>query len=546
MSESLAHELMLQQLEAEGIRFIFGTPRSRQSPVIQAVIAHSKQMQFVESLHENIACGIATGYAQASGTVGVISLPTAPGFISALPAVYNAVRSRVPLVILCDQPDIDSLNDEPPLSADIGSLSSPLCRWSCQLNTPSEIPRVVRRAFHEASSAPKGPVIISMPINILGAKTSSSTIAPPHLSPLGAADGSFLKKAARHLVDAKMPCIIAGNEVAHYRARAEVVSLAEVLGCPVFMEPLPTGVNFPNRHTLFASVLPDDASKAYSMLKPFDTFLILGAHTRPVAKPFEPPFISPSATVLQINIEPGLHGRALPNAVSATADLKESLARLRSEIQLFASSDWINAALQRSERTSEIIDRGKRSYHGKLAYPSHSGAITLPWFLKTLETIRPKKSVIVSDLNGAEPHVMEALAFDNSFAYFASNSGTLGYAPAAAQGVQFLSSDSTAVCLTDDQSLLAYPQSLWTSALYDLDTKFIVLNSLGLRVLNIKLKFQPDDFYKGLEKRPVLFSGLASAMGISYARASDMGTLEYGLKTIFETRGAFILEVVLE
>jgi benzoylformate decarboxylase len=355
-----------------------------------------------------------------------------------------------------------------------------------------------------------------------------------------------LKKAAKYLVDAKFPCIISGNEVSHYRARADVVALAEVLGCPVFIEPLPTGVNFPNRHTLFASVLPDDAAKAFSLLNPFDTFLILGVHTRPVAKPFEPPFISPSATVVQINIEPGLHGRALPNELSATADLKESLSRLRSEIQLFASAEWINASPQRSERTSRIIYAGKSTYQSKLPYPSHSGAITLPWFLRTLETVRPKKSVIVSDLNGAEPSIMESLAFENSFAFFGSNSGTLGYAPAAAQGVQFASVDSTVVCLTDDQSLLSYPQALWSSCLYDLDTKFIVVNSLGSRVLNIKLKFHAEEFYKGLQKHPVVFSDLARSMGVSHVRATDMGSLENGFKTIFGTRGPHLLEVVIE
>jgi benzoylformate decarboxylase len=545
MPELISHQLLLEQLEAEGIRYVFGTPRSRQSPVIQAVLSSSEKIQYIETLHENVACGMATGYAQASGTTGVVSLPTAPGMISALPAVYNAMRTRVPLVILCDQPDIDSLNDEPPLSADIVSLSSTLSKWACQLNTAAEIPRVIRRAFHEALSAPKGPVVISLPINILGTKVSSGTVAPPHLSPLGAADSSFLKKAAKHLVGAKMPCIIAGNEVSHYRARADVVSLAEVLGCPVFIEPLPTGVNFPNRHNLFASVLPDDAAKAFSILKPFDTFLVLGVHTRPVAKPFEPPFISPSATVLQINIEPGLHGRALPNELSATADLKESLSRLRSEIQLFATSDWINAAMQRAERTSGVIDAGKRSYHGKLKYPSHSGAISLPWLLKTLETARPKKSVVVSDLNGAEPSIMESLAFEHSFAFFASNSGTLGYAPAAAQGVQLASSDSTVICLTDDQSLLSCPQALWSSCHYDLDTKFIMVNSLGSKVLNIKLKFHSDEFYRGLEKHPVGFANLARSMGLSHVLATDMGSLENGLKTIFEERGPHFLEVLI-
>ncbi len=546
MPDFFASQLLLEQLIAEGTTVLFGTPRTQQSPIVAAAAKVGEQVRYIQALHENIACTLGIGYAQASGKPGVICLPTAPGLLSALSSIYNAKLLRVPLVILTEQPDAEILNDEPPLSADIVGSSAPLCKWSCHLNTVSELPRIIRRAFHEAQSAPKGPVILSLPMNLLMTPATPKTITVPHASPLGGADATFMRKTAEKLVEARLPCIIAGNEVANYRARAEVVALAEVLGCPVFIEPLPTGVNFPNRHPLFASVLPYEAARASTLLKHFDVFLTLGMHTRPTARAFEPPLMPPNGSVLQINIEPGLHGRSLPNELSATADIKESVSRLRTEIQLTASSEWINAAKDRENRTRAAIASSKAAYEDLLKYPNHAGKISFPWLLRSLEATRPNRSMVVNDLIAAEPHVMESLAFEHSFSYFASNSGSVGYGPAAALGALCASPKSTVICLTDDQSLLAYPQVFWTAAFYDLGVKFVVLNTFGSKSFNVQLLRQSAEPHKGMQNRPILFGAMAASMGVPHLQAGDMQTLEKNLKLVFENEGPQVLEVSLD
>lgn len=546
MPDYLASDLLLEQLLAEGTEIVFGTPRAQDSLLVAAIEQRKQEVQYIQSLHENLACAHAIGYAQASGKAGVVCLPTGPGLISALTSAYSAKLMRVPLVILTEQPDLEILNDEPPLSADVVRLAAPLCKWTCQLNAVTELSRLVRRAFHEALSAPKGPVVLSLPINLLSSRSTAKSVAVPHASPLGGADDVFLRKVAEKLVQAKLPCIIAGNEVSLYRARSEAIALAEVIGCPVFVEPLPTGVNFSNRHHLFASVLPHDSARAAALLKNFDLILVLGMQTRPSSRSFELPFIPANATVLQINIEPGLQGRGLPNDLSATADIKESLSRLRTEIQLTASSEWINAAKDREERTRGAISASKSAYEETLKYPNHAAKISMPWLLRTLEAIRPNRSVVVNDLCASEPHVMESLAFEHSFAYFSSNSGVLGYGPAAAAGVLFASPNSTVICLTDDQSLLAYPQVLWTAALYDLNVKFIVLNMCGRKAFNLRLTRQNATAHRGLQSLPVQFAELCKTYGINHTLAEDMKSLEKSLKTIFENKGPYLLEAVVD
>lgn len=544
MPDYLASHLLLDQLGVEGTRFIFGSFAAAGSPLVRAVHDTRSDIHFLAALHDDVATTMATGYAQASGRPGIVSLPGGPGLTSALSSLYNAYHGRVPLIVLADQQDTQILSEDPPLGADIGQMASGVTKWQCELKTAGEIPRIVRRAFHEALSPPKGPVIVSLPVNMLVKPSAGRTISPPQSSPLGAADASFLKKASKSLVQAHRPCVIAGNEVSQYRARREAVSLVEVLGCPAFSEPMPTGINFPNRHPQFGGVLPTDLHEANRLLANFDLILVLGMQTRIPARVHEPSLIPTSASVIQINIEPGLAGRTLPCHLSANADIAESLSRLRAEIQLIVNPDWVEAAKNRAQETISTIAKSKQSREESLVYPGTKAPISLFWLMRMLDVARPQQSIIVNDMLMTQTDPFSILSLESSSAYFAQNSGVWGYSPAAALGIAWASPDHVAIALTSDQSTLYYPQTLWTAAHYGLNTKFIVVNNQARRTFNIQIfDQQPTGSRLLLENPPFLFTSLAAAMNVPSAKITKMGDLEGSLTRMFETQGPYLLDV---
>ncbi len=547
MPDYLASHLLLEQLAAEGTRFIFGTLGSAQSPVIQATLDMRTDTHYLAGLHEHIAATMAVGYAQASGRPGVVSLPAAAGLLNGLGSLYDAQHSRVPLVVLGDQQDTQILNDEPPLSGDLCALARPVCKWTCELRTATEIPRLVRRAFHEALTPPKGPVFIALPINILLKPTTARSLPVPQMSPLGGAESTFIKKAADKLVSSRRPCLIVGNEISQFGARREAVTLAEVLGCPVFSEPLPTGVNFPNRHPQFAGVLPMNLYEASRLLDGYDCFLVLGMQTRLPAKAQEPPLISSAASVIQINVEPGLAGRALPNEMCANADLRESLSRLRAAIQLNVDSAWVNCVRDRTHETVDQLAKKRQVRDNALTYPGPADAIPLVWLLRMLDALRPVSSVIVNDLAAANPETMEVLTLQSSSSYFSANAGSIGYGAAAAMGVQWASPESVVICLTADESALSYPQALWTASHYGLKVKFIVVNTQGRR--NFGLNLAPIPRERGriyIDNPHISMPEMARSMRVPAASIADMGSLEAGLRQMFETPGPYVLDVHIE
>ncbi|HEY9677388.1 MAG TPA: thiamine pyrophosphate-binding protein [Drouetiella sp.] len=547
MPEYLASHLLLDQLSSEGTRFIFGSLSSADSPLIGAAFDLNTDIHYLAAMHEEIAGSMAIGYAQASGRPGVVSLPAATGLINSLSSLYNASHARVPMIVLADQQDTRILNDEPPLWGDLCELARPVSKWVCELRTASEIPRLIRRAFHEANSPPKGPVFMSLPINLLLEPTNVRTIRPPQTSPLGAADQGFLRKAAKALVSAKRPCIIVGNEVSAYKARKEVVTLAEVIGCPVFCEPMPTGVNFPNRHPQFGGVLPLNLSKASATLQSFDCVLVIGMQTRLPAKTEDPPLIKPGIYVIQLNVEPGLSGRSLPCDLTTNADIGESLSRLRADIQLIVDSTWVTSAKMRASQTISTISKIREQQEEQSGYPREDSRITLSWLLRLLDAVRPESSVIVNDLVSEKADPFETLSLENSSSYFGSNGGIAGHGPAAALGVQWASPESTVVCLTSDESILYYPQALWTAAHYGLHVKFIVVNSLGRTNYNVRLtpsvRSEARIF---LDNPPLAFTELSRAMRVPGNTVSVMSDLEEALNQMFESPGPFLLDVHID
>lgn len=542
MTETLTSHLLVDQLVAEGFRHIFASSGCNVSPIIAAA---DGKMQHTMALHTGIAGSMALGYAQAMMRPAVMMVPAGYGVAECLPTLLNAKQSRLPIIVLADQQDSQVFNDDPPLASNDLALGAPLCKWTCEVKTANEVPRIIRRALHETMCPPKGPVLISLPINILGRPALGKAIPSIQSSPIGPADPSFLTRAAKLITQATRPVIICGNEVSQYRARQESVVLAEVLGCPVFSEPVPTGVNFPNRHPLYAGVLPLDLFKAHKAVEDCDLAIVLGMQLRLPPRSDEPALFGRTTQVIQINVEPQLAGRTLPCNLAANADIAETLSRLRAEIQLIVDSQWVQVARTRAQNNIGKIAKVKQQFEEALNYPDASTPVPLFWLYRVLDSVRPQKSTVVTDLVSGLTTPMDVMSLETSSSYYSINSGVEGYALPAAMGVQVASPESTVLCLTSDHSLLQYPQALWTAAHYRLNVKLVLVNSLGTSNYNLQLPGFPR-INSTLDNPQVFFPDLSASMTIKSQRVLTMAQLEPALTKMFESNSPFIVDVRIQ
>src|ERR1051325_6460567 len=146
-----------------GIHYIFGVPGTNEIPIIDGCSYPENNVTYIECLHENIAIGAAMGYARMTGKPGVLVVHVTPGIGHSLGNLFNAARSRVPLVIFCGQQQNELVTQEPLLASNLVQVANQYCKWAHELRSWEEIPLVLQRAFKEAMAPPTGPTFISFP-----------------------------------------------------------------------------------------------------------------------------------------------------------------------------------------------------------------------------------------------------------------------------------------------------------------------------------------------------------------------------------------------
>src|SRR5882724_8071965 len=197
---------------AHGVRHIFGNPGTTETPLLDSLPAYP-QIEYVMALHEGVAVGAASFYAQASRRVSVANLHVAPGLGNGIGAIYGALKANSPLIVTAGQQDTRMRLGNPVLGHDLVAMAAPVTKWSVQIERADEIAAVLRRAFKVATDAPKGPVFVSLPINVMEQETSVEAIAPDRLWRAAAPDPRGVAEIASALLQSQSPVIVAGDDV---------------------------------------------------------------------------------------------------------------------------------------------------------------------------------------------------------------------------------------------------------------------------------------------------------------------------------------------
>src|SRR2546422_3808943 len=165
---------MLDQLVAEGTKYIFGNPGTTEQAFMDALQEYPN-IEYNLALQESIAIGIADGYARASGQPAFVQLHIMPGLGNAMGMLYNSSRTHTPLVIYAGQHPQRGASQEPILAGDLVRLAEPLTKWAVEAQDANEIPVLLRRAFKVAVDAPRGPAFVSVPTNVMGEEAGLET-----------------------------------------------------------------------------------------------------------------------------------------------------------------------------------------------------------------------------------------------------------------------------------------------------------------------------------------------------------------------------------
>jgi acetolactate synthase-1/2/3 large subunit len=441
-------EAVLRVLRSMGVERIFASPGSDWAPLWEALAkpyAAGEVPEYISSRHEETAIGMASGYAKATGKLPALVIHTTVGALHATMGLRAALHERVPMVVLAGESVSFAEPPAPPAGrqwlrvlTDMGGparLVQDTVKWSFGLNAANILPHTIQRACQLAMSAPRGPVFVSVPTEML---METMTAEPPPVAAmpcLPVANEEAIADVAAALVKAKRPVIVSEELGRNVGAVDELVRLAETLGAPVLDGWHGDYVNFPRDHGLYAGVAVEPV---HDLLKQADFILlaeaVAGWHpasalrgTKVAALGEDPlhshlPFWGFRADYL-------LQGDAeltLRELVKAVADPEETLeqaeARRASRKDLWLMKhDW-------PKRKSELAAKARQSADG--------ATITAGWAAHELNAAMPADAILVNETISHRGEICRLVDRLKPGAFVEASYGGLGMGLGTALGVK--------------------------------------------------------------------------------------------------------------
>lgn len=159
-------EVLLEILASEGVEYIFGNPGTTELPLMDALL-QTPDIRYILALQEASAVAMADGYAQAARRPAFLNLHTAGGLGHGMGNLINSFVAQTPLVVTAGQQDSRHTVTDPLLFGDLVRIAEPTVKWAKEVTSADQLPVLVRRAFHDASAAPSGPVFLSLPMDVM-------------------------------------------------------------------------------------------------------------------------------------------------------------------------------------------------------------------------------------------------------------------------------------------------------------------------------------------------------------------------------------------
>ncbi len=552
MTMMLGKDVLIELLRHEGVEYVFGIPGATELQFMDG-LEKAPDIRYILGLHEVVCVGMAEGYARASGKVGFLNLHTGPGTAAALPMLSNARAGGVPLVITVGQNHTRLLQYDPGLSGDIVGMGKLYTKWSTEMVHAEDIPTTIQRAFKMAMQPPTGPVLVSVPQNVLEQQFDfryrSNTIVHPRLRPDKAAIGA----AVEMLRQAKKPLMLVESGVARSDAVGEAVRFAELTGSRVYQYWM-SDVNFPVTHSQYLGDLDPTSSQAKGVLRDVDVLIGVGCPL------FRQGFFNPESTLppnirfIQIDDDPWEIGKNFPVDCGIQGDIRAALSELNESLENGIPPGMREA----SKRRVQEIAREKFEIDKKLKLQVEKERdlvpISISRLMKEIKEVMTEDTVAVDDCWTSSGMMRQVLDLKKPKTFFRGRQGgSIGWGLPGALGVKLGLPDKRVIAVSGDGSAAWSMQSLWTAARYRIPVTFVITNNATYRQVKVVRKIVLGDYplterHEGMElDNPIInFSMLAQSMGVRGEAVKDPGDVGRALKGALDSGEPRLVEVYVE
>lgn len=546
-------DVVLDSLVAHGVEFVYGNPGTTEAPLTDNLGAYPA-LSYIVSLHEGVSIGAASYYAQASGRTAIVNLHVAPGLGNAIGMMYGALKANSPMIVTAGQQDTRLRLRAPLLGHDLVAMAAPVVKWSVQIERADECADIMRRAFKIAHDPPAGPVFVALPIDVMEQETAIGAVSGGALHPVPGADPGAVQGLAAHILGAKAPAIVIGDDVARAGAGDAVAALAEAIGAPIWLEVIHQHRAIASDNTNLRGVLPIDAATIAAAFGESDLVLMIGGPFFEEIWFSEGAPFPPGAAVLQIEESQQRLSRNYTLTAGMVGGLVPTLTMLADSVTKNATAALRQAAQARCQRLSSLKQEEARAQHDRLEKAQNRRPMPMALAMATIADAIPRDAVVVEEAITGSPDLTRIFKFAGPGDYFCGRGGGIGQGLAGALGVQLAIPDRPLVCLSGDGSAMYSITALWTAAHHKLPIVFIILANREYRILKHNADIYRQRFgiesnrayaHLDLQEPELGFVEMAAGMGVAGRRVSEPEELASAIGDAFAANAPRLIEVAI-
>jgi acetolactate synthase-1/2/3 large subunit len=529
-------EMLLRSLVLEGVECVFGYPGGAVLYIYDAMYGFS-DFHHVLTRHEQGAIHAADGYARATGKVGVVIATSGPGATNLVTGIATAYMDSVPLVVITGNVVQSAIGTDAFQEADIIGITMPITKHSYLVRKAEDIPRIIREAFHIASTGRRGPVLIDIPKDVSAEKGLFKPVTEVNLrgyNPTIVPNKLQVDKLLKAISEAKRPVVLAGGGVIASGAHEELLQFIETTQIPITTTLLGLG-GFPSGHELWMGMPGMHGTyTANKAIQGSDLLINIGARFDDRVTMKLQGF-APHAKIAHIDIDPAEIGKNVPTDIPIVGDVKTVLEMLNREAKRTDQADEWRAQIAKWKR--EV----------PLRYEDSDTELKPQWVIEMIYETTKGDAIVTADVGQHQMWVAQYYKFNKPRSWITSGGlGTMGFGFPSAIGAKMAFPDRTVVSINGDGGMQMCAQELAVCAIHNIPVKIAIINNQVLGMVRQWQEIIYDERYSHIDLAGSPdFVKLAEAYGVRGFRATNKAEAREAWEKALKHDGPAVVEFVV-
>ncbi len=542
---------LLEMLKAEGVEYIFGNPGTSEGPIID--LLGDYPFKYILTLQESVAVGMGDAYARATQKASFVSLHVDSGLANGIALMLDAYNTGTPMVVTSANYDARKVNET---KTDLAELVRPVTKWAVELNHADQIPSVMRRAFNEANSHPKGPVYVGFTSNALEGMAEMNIVPSGKIHDAARPEPNGISEAAALLAASKQPIMIVGDRVSDDGAIDPAVELAELLGLPVYVC-RGAEVSFPTTHPQYFGTHSLRVAADREMLKGVDLMLAVGMDTFDELFYWGDVILEPAAKLIHIDSVAGRVGKSEPTDVGIVAHCGLALTELVGAVRSRLTASDEPAIQSRKEAAVRDAAAKRQDYEHVVAAKWDNVPMPPARMMYELANAIPENAIVVDDAissRGALRHYFKATKRGD---LRGARGQSIGAGIGVTMGTQCANPDRPVFGIIGDGSAMMTIQGLWTAANDNIPCIFVICNNGMYRVLKVNFDVYQREILNESEltgpnlpysefPNPFDVAAIANSMGVHGERIVDPKDIKAAVDRAVASGKPALLDIVID